>query len=62
VDYFYSGSVDQIEFAQIEDKVRKRVNALVETKTKSQIADFVGHDHPNADRPMAFFAANFFRV
>ena len=60
--YFYSGSVEAVDFGRIDEEIRERTNRLVTMKTDGRVKDFMHHDHPKPEAPLALFAANYFKV
>ena len=62
VQYFYSGMVNQIDFANVEEEIKTAINNQVSMKTEGKVEEIFHHEHPVPDPPMTFFAANFFQV
>ena len=62
VQYFYSGMVNQIDFANVEEEIKSAINNQVSMKTEGKVEEIFHHEHPMPDPPMTFFAANFFQV
>ncbi len=61
--YFYSGIVEKIDFAMLDNEVRSRTDQLVNMKTEGLVPHFMHHDHiPNYPQPMIAFSANYFEV
>ena len=63
VNYFYSGSVEEVEFDQLDSNMRSVINQMVTMKTREKVQDFMYHDHlPKYLPPMISFGANFLQV
>ena len=62
LDYFYSGSVDAVDFDRTDPELRNRTNRLVSMKTNGRVTDFMQHDHVTPEGPLTLFAANYFKV
>jgi serine protease inhibitor len=62
VGYFYGGSVDVVDFSDIDNAIRDATNRRVAMKTDNRVKDAMHHDHPVPEPPMAMFAANYFKV
>ena len=63
VNYFYSGTVEEVEFDQLDSNMRTIINQMVTMKTGEKISDFMHHDHlPKYLPPMISFGANFLQV
>ena len=60
--YFYSGTVDKVDFSRIDEEIRERTNKMITMKTDGRVKDFMKHDHPTPEGPLALFAANYFKV
>ena len=63
VNYFYSGTVEEVEFDQLDSNMRTIINQMVTMKTGEKVSDFMHHDHlPKYQPPMISFGANFLQV
>ena len=63
VNYFYSGSVEEVEFDQLDSNMRTVINQMVTMKTREKVQDFMYHNHlPKYLPPMISFGANFLQV
>ena len=62
VAYFYGGNVDVSDFGDIDEVIRRETNRRVAMKSGNSVADFMHHDHPKPQGPMALYAANYFKV
>jgi len=61
VAYFYGGNVDVADFGDIDEVIRRETNRRVSMKSGNSVADFMHHDHPKPQGPMALYAANYFK-
>ena len=50
------------DFASIDEVIRRGTNRRVAMKTDNVVRDFMHHDHPKPEAPMALYAANYFKV
>ena len=63
VNYFYSGTIEQIDFGELNMNARKLINDMMATKTKNQILNFMGQDIiPDYSPPMISLGANTFKA
>ena len=62
IAYFYGGNVEMADFASIDEVIRRETNRRVAMKTDNVVRDFMHHDHPTPEAPMALYAANYFKV
>ena len=62
IAYFYGGNVEMADFTNIDEVIRRETNRRVTMKTNNAVKDFMHHDHPKPEAPMALFAANYFKV
>ena len=63
IGYFYSGTIEQVEFDDLDENVRKPVNTMIDSKTEGQVDKFMNlNTMPGYLPPMISFGANFFKV
>ena len=62
IAYFYGGNVEMADFANIDEVIRRETNRRGTMKTDNAVTDFMHHDHPKPEAPMALYAANYFKV
>lgn len=63
MSYFYSASVEQVDFEELDSNIRGIINQMVAMKTDNSIPDFMQHDHlPNYPPPMVSFGGNYIQV
>ena len=63
INYFYSGTIQQIEFNQLDQNVRGNVDDMINTKTNGEMTNFMGSDTiPEYPPPMISFGANYLKV
>ena len=65
VNYFYGAEVEGVDFENIEEEIKSRINNAVSSQTDNLIEDLATEDDEpklNPDSPLAVVMGNYFKV
>ena len=62
VGYFYGTDVEKVNFENINEEIKKRVNIAVSSQTNELKKDLMEEDELTVDPPLAVAMGNYFKV